>query len=86
MDAYPCEENNLYLAFAIVCESLVIDMFGRNSKAGRGVGNIKAEGGEKEGRGGRMEGQIDEWAVEWRDRGRDLKGDLIRSFKCALPL
>ena len=56
MEAYPCEKNNLYLAFAIMCESLTIDLFGRNSKAGRRVGNIKEEGGKEEERGGRMEG------------------------------
>lgn len=71
MKAYPCEKNNLYLAFAIVCESLTIDMFGRSSNAGRKVGDIKEEGGKEEGRGERIEGQMDEWAERWRDRGRD---------------
>lgn len=56
MKAYPGEKNNLYLAFAIVCESLTIDMFGRSSKVGRKVGNIKRRGRE-----GRRE--------RWKDSG-----------------
>lgn len=58
MEAYPCEKNNLCLAFAIVRKLLTIDMFCRNSKAGRKVGKHQRRGREGGMKGG-AEGEIE---------------------------
>lgn len=57
MEAYPCEKNNLCLAFAIVRKLLTIGMFCRNSKAGRKVQKDQRKGRE-EGMEGGAEGEI----------------------------
>lgn len=32
---------------------------------------LKEEGGKEEGRGGRIAGQMNDWAERWRDRGTE---------------